>query len=313
MQESAPEPGRVSLEKIQTLTRMLMAVPRGWLVCVTVVAVVSLFQVNRASDGGLAFEFHVTNTTVLLLAVGWLPALLAVVAVAGGGLKTPAGEATTGGLLPVLQVLDTTAKQAILPTLVAGLEQAETASQPGARDQVRTLRQEAEQELAALPLDAQTARHELDGLAVEYDTVRAAEPPGRARTMHMSELVARARAAAVNARLGGSEFHERCLRFGEAPDGERIVTLTLIEALHEPDCFPAVLSGIGNSRSAFEQSRALRVAQRLLPSLDAAQRAQLRQVIDQQRGPGGHILPGTDRIVVADQIIGAMAGRTASS
>jgi hypothetical protein len=131
--------------------------------------------------------------------------------------------------------------------------------------------------------------------------------------MHMGELVASARAAAVNARLGGPELHERCLRFGEAPDGERIVTLTLIEALHEPDCFPAVLSGIGNSRSAFEQFRALRVAQGLLPSLDAAQRAQLRQVIDEQRGPGGYILPGTDRIVLADQITGALAGRTALS
>jgi hypothetical protein len=313
MQESAPEPGRVSLEKIQMLTRILMAVPRGWVACVAVAAIASLFQVNRAADGGLAFELHVTNTTVLLLAVGWLPALLAVVAMAGGGLKTPAGEATTGGLLPLLQVLDTTAKQAILPTLVAGLEQAETDSQPGARDQVRTLRREAEKELAALPLDAQTARRELDGLAVAYDAIRAGEPPGRARTMHMSELVASARAAAVNARLGRPELHERCLRFGEAPDGERIVTLTLIEALHEPDCFPAVLSGIGNSRSAFEQSRALRVAQRLLPSLDAAQRLQLRQMIDDQRGPGGYILPGTDRIVVADQITDAMAGRTVLS
>lgn len=307
MQDPTPEPGRVSLEKIQRLTRILMAVPHGWVACVAVAAVASLFQVNRAADGGLAFEFHVTNTTVLLLAVGWLPALLAVVAVAGGGLKTPAGEATTEGLLPLLQVLDTTAKQAILPTLVAGLEQAETASQPGARDQVRTLRREAEKELAALPLDAQTARRELDELAVTYDAIRAVEPPGRARTMHMSELVARARAAAVNARLGGPELRERCLRFGEAPDGERIVTLTLVEALHEADCFPAVISGIGTSRSAFEQFRALRVARGLLPSLDAAQRAQLRQVIDGQRGLGGYILPGTDRIVLADQITGAMA------
>jgi hypothetical protein len=313
MQESALESGQVSLEMIQRLTRILMAAPRGWVACVAIVSVVSLFQVNRSADGGLAFEFHVTNTTVLLLAVGWLPALLAVVAVAGGGLKTPAGEATTGGLLPLLQVLDTTAKQAILPTLVAGLEQAETASQPGTRDQVRTLRREAEKELAALPLDAQTARQELDRAAVAYDAIRATEPSGRTRTMHMSELVAGARAAAVNARLGGRDLNERCLRFGEAPDGERIVTLTLIEALHQPDCFPVVLSGIGNSRSAFEQSRALRVAQRLLPSLDASQRHQLRQVIARQQGPDGYILPGTDRITLADQITGAMASRMATS
>lgn len=311
--EPAPEPRRVSAEQIQKLMRMLMSVPRGWLACVGVAALASLFQVSRAAGGGFAFEFHVTNTTVLLLAVGWLPALLAVIAVAGGGLKTPAGEATTGGLLQVLQVLDVTAKQAVLPSLVAGLEQAETVIQPDERDQVRTLRQEAEGELAALPLDAQSARQELDALAVAYDAVRAQEPPGRARTMQMSSLVARARAAAVNARLGGQELHERCTRFGEAPPGERIVTLTLIEALHKRDCFPAVLDGIGNSRSAFEQYRALRVADRLLPSLDAAQRAQLLQVIDDQRSPGGYILLGTDRLALAGQITGAIASRTASS
>lgn len=313
MPESAPEPRRVSLEQIQKLTRMLMSVPRGWLACVGVAALASLFQVTRAADGGLVFEFHVTNTTVLLLAVGWLPALLAVVAVAGGGLKTPAGEATTGGLVPLLQALDVTARQAILPPLVAGLEQAETVSQPRDRDQVRALRQEAEQELAALPLDARTARQDLDALAAAYDTVRATEPPGRVRTMHMSELVARARAAAVNARLSRPELQERCSRFGEASQGERIVTLTVIEALQMRDCFPAVLDGIGGSRSAFEQYRALRVAQRLLPSLDEAQRAQLLQVIYDQRGPGGFILPGSDRLPLADQITSAIASRTASS
>ncbi len=312
MSESAPEPKRVSLEQIHRLMRMMLSVPRGWLACVGVAAVASLVQIDRAVGGGLAFELHVTDTTVLLLALAWLPALLAIVALAGGGLKTPAGEATTTGLLQVLQVLDVTARQAILPPLVAGLEQAETVIHPGERDQFRTLRQEAEGELAALPLDAQAAQQELDRLAVAYDTVRAQEPPGGARTMNMSELVVRARVVAVKARLSEQELHERCVRFGEAPPGERIVTLTLIEALDQHDCFPAVLSGIGHSRSAFEQYRALRVAQRLLPSLDATRRAQLLQVIDEQRGPGGYILPGTDRRALADQITASIARRTTS-
>jgi len=74
-----------------------------------------------------------------------------------------------------------------------------------------------------------------------------------------------------------------------------------------------VLGGIGSSRSAFEQYRALRVAQRLLQSLDGTQRAQLLQVIDEQRGPGGYILAGSDRLPLADQITGAIAAGTASS
>jgi hypothetical protein len=313
MTESAPEPKRVSLEQIHGLMRMLLSVPRGWLACVGLAAVVSLFRIARSADGGLAVEFHVTNTTVLLLALAWLPAVLAVVAVAGGGVKTPAGEATTTGLLQVLQVLDVTARQAILPPLVAGLEQAEAVIQPGERDQVRTLRQAAEGELAALPLDAQAAQQELDRLAVAYDTVRAQEQSGGERTMHMSELVVRARALAVKAHLSEPQVHERCMRFGEAPPGERIITLTLIEALHRHDCLPAVLGGIGNSRSAFEQYRALRVAQRLLPSLDGAQRAQLLQVINEQRGPGGYIVPGTDRLPLAEQITSVIAAGMASS
>ncbi len=313
MSESAPEPKRVSLEQIHRLMRMMLSVPRGWLACVGVGAVASLFRIARGTSGGLAVEFHVTSTTVLLLALAWLPALLAVVALAGGGVKTPAGEATTTGLLQVLQVLDVTARQAILPPLVAGLEQAEAVIRPGERDQIRTLRQAAEGELAALPMDAQAAQQELDRLGVAYDTVRAQEPSGGARRMHMSELVVRARALAVKAHLTEQELHERCVRFGEAPSGERIVTLTLIEALHKRDCFPAVLGGIGSSRSAFEQYRALRVAQRLLQSLDGTQRAQLLQVIDEQRGPGGYILAGSDRLPLADQITGAIAAGTASS
>ena len=149
-------------------------------------------------------------------------------------------------------------------------------------------------------------------MAVEYDRVMKS-PRGRARTVLTGELVARARAAAVNARLGGPELYERCTRFGKAPPGERIVTLTLIEALQTRDCFPAVLDGIGNSRSGFEQYRALGAAQSLLPSLDAVQRAQLLHVIDEQRGQRGYITSDPVRLALADQITGAIDGRTALS
>jgi hypothetical protein len=160
-------------------------------------------------------------------------------------------------------------------------------------------------------LNAQSARQELDALAVEYDGVRKMSS-GPARRVLTDELMVKVRAAAVNARLSGPELRERCTRFGEASPGERIVTLTLIEALQKRDCFSAVLDGIGNSQSAFEQNRALEVAQSLLPSLDAEQRADLRRKIDEQRGHG-YISSDPARRALADQITDAIDGRTASS
>lgn len=129
---------RVSVDQIRELMRLLLSVPRGWLAGVMVAVVASLFHIARAADGALTVEFRVTTTTTLLLALAWLPALLAVLAVAGGGVRTPAGEATTGGLLQVLQVLDPMTKRAVLPPLVAGLEQAETTISPEDRNQVRS-------------------------------------------------------------------------------------------------------------------------------------------------------------------------------
>jgi hypothetical protein len=51
------------------------------------------------STTGLSLTFHVTTITALFFALIWLPALLRVFALLGGGIKTPFGER-----LPVLLV-----------------------------------------------------------------------------------------------------------------------------------------------------------------------------------------------------------------
>ncbi|GCE27550.1 hypothetical protein KDA_30340 [Dictyobacter alpinus] len=47
---------------------------------------------------GLAIAFQITPTTALSFALLWLPALLRIFTLLGGGLKTPAGELSSPGI-----------------------------------------------------------------------------------------------------------------------------------------------------------------------------------------------------------------------
>lgn len=123
----------------------------------------------------------------------------------------------------------------------------------------------------------------------------------------LGEVVARARALAIQARLTVAELVERCNAFVRATPGQRIITLSLVEALDlGPSYFPAVLDAIRNSRSAFEQYRGLRVAGRMVPHLDTRQREHLMVALDEQRRPGGHITMDSDRRPLAENIAAAI-------
>jgi formylglycine-generating enzyme required for sulfatase activity len=72
--------------------------------------------------------------------------------------------------------------------------------------------------------------------------------------------------------------------FRRDTDGGRIVGLALAAKNPQRQHVDLALSGIANSRSAFEQYHALQLAQKLLPSLHPSAAAQLRQAIDLQIG-----------------------------
>ncbi len=65
----------------------------------------------------------------------------------------------------------------------------------------------------------------------------------------------------------------------------------------------AVLSSIGNSRTAMEQYQALRAAQALLPGLPAADAARLRTVVTAETSGNGYITAGTSRMELAQAIL----------
>jgi hypothetical protein len=309
VREPDPVQRRVLAEQLGELARIMLRVPRAWLAAVIVAALLSTFEISRSAGSGLSLTFHITTTTAILIALVWLPAVVAVLAGAGTGGRpeAAAGEVASAGALGALQALDPKTKQEVLPPLIAAFERAEVSAPQADQPRVRDLRRTVESELAATPVSAHQAREALARCAEEYETIRATGAPSHARTFELETLLARVRALAVQARLTPEEVSRWSVGFDGAPEGQRIVVLGLLQSLPpQPKCFDLVLSTVGHSRSAFEQYHALRAAEHLLPSLDARQWDRLAEVIERQRGPQGYITPGTERWPLSDRILEAL-------
>jgi hypothetical protein len=100
--EHASEARVITLEGIQGVLGLVVTVERRWATLMLVLAVLSMISVT-AKGGAIDGTIAVTPITVALIALIWLPALVNVIALAGGGLKTPAGEVSAGGLLKLIQ------------------------------------------------------------------------------------------------------------------------------------------------------------------------------------------------------------------
>ena len=113
-------------------------------------------------------------------------------------------------------------------------------------------------------------------IASEYRSVRGSMPAGKERTIALERIVARARQLATEQSFEPGEVI-RWLR--EGSDEERITALAMMEAKPEFRDFGAVLAAIKGSRSAFEQYHAMRVAESMIPTLNAGERQRLAEVI----------------------------------
>jgi hypothetical protein len=101
----ARELQRISLEDVDQLLAQVMNVRRGWAALVLLAAILSAVSLTF-KGGALEATVQVTAITAVLIGLVWLPAIVRVIALAGGGVKTPAGEATSGGLLDLLRSLE---------------------------------------------------------------------------------------------------------------------------------------------------------------------------------------------------------------
>lgn len=268
-----------AIEQLQALLAASVQLKRWWTWTMVAAAVLSTLRVERVANGDLGVTFRLTALTAILLALIWLPAVLRVIVVGGGSIKTPAGEATTRGLLDVLGSLDAETKRDTLPSVLAALTSPEAFASSEDRAAIRVMRREVAAELAAAsaPLRLGGVREGLHRYAREYERVRETEPPGHERTMRLTTLTAEARALARTVPLSTVDIRHLLDSGGE---GDRVIALVLAQDQPDARLFDLINDAIRNSRSAFEQYHALGAAYEMLALLSVDSRRQLLRTLE---------------------------------
>ncbi len=298
--QTAPEQKHVSKENLEWLLTKVLKLPRVWLVLSIIFVLLSIVEINWTRNAGLSFAIHVTTTTTIFLALMWLPALLAIFALVGGAVKTPAGEMSSPGLSNFLQVIDNDGLGVLLGKTAEVQKQS---TSPTEREKAQQVNKQL-QEIYVSRIPVTQRRKELENLAREYEELRERNPSNGARTLEMQSLWARMQALAPEAHLSPQEV---LAYLTSQEDGKRILGLAVALLSPEPEYFDALLPMIDASHSAFEQNRALYVAEALVPKLNRTQREKLRNVINNQRNydPAQHrwIAPGIDRDYISRRIL----------
>jgi hypothetical protein len=288
------------------LLQTILQVPRKWLVVSGLFAFLSLFEVNWTQETGFSFIFRVTNTTLLFLALVWLPALLQVFALVGGMIRTPAGEFTSPGIEQLLHLLDSETKDEALGALKVVLERAE--ERTPTPDELYQVRQKLNEEYI-LPLSTEQVRRELSHMANRYQELR--ESPSGARRNFLIEAIAGImRTLTPKAQLSVEEVKTH-LRSNH--QGQRLVGLSFLEsASADVGHFEEVLKLVDQPQSAFEQYHALQALEKMLPDLNSKEKQRIREVMHSQRqysqGKQQWIKPHSDRWYLSDRLLAAIGG-----
>jgi hypothetical protein len=184
-----------------------------------------------------------------------------------------------GGVLLVLAVLGTGIESlefggARLKLRAAAADKyalAEASEEAGNEDLAEQLRAEARTllEAAAGPV------------AANYRAIRWSMEAGPERTMALEAVVAQAHRLATEQSFEPDQVRD-WLRHGT--EEERITALAMMQARPDLRDFGAVVATIDDSRSAFEQHHAMRLALDMVDSLDEVQRIRLAQTVRSVRG-----------------------------
>jgi hypothetical protein len=115
-------------------------------------------------------------------------------------------------------------------------------------------------------------RHQLEGLARRYESVRASKKPGAERTKEMDGIVSAARLLCRDAHYTPEET---ITLLDSTRHGDRVVGLATVQATADPSTFAHVLKMVADPATPFEQYHALRALESLRPGLTAEQRADI--------------------------------------
>lgn len=145
--------------------------------------------------------------------------------------------------------------------------------------------------------EAATFEQEFTWLAQEYESMRKRMQAGNDRTWLMNQFVVRIQGLA--GQRGAARMAERI--FSLNSDGARVVGLALARKEPQRQHIELALSGIRDSRSAFEQYQALQLARQLAPVLHPSAAAELATAVKSQMG---HTITSADssRMDIAVQL-----------
>ena len=296
----------MSPEQAQTFLSMVMGIPRPWMVAMILLAIVSSIDLRRPASGGYSLHFGVGTAALVAIALLWLPPVLRLLSLTGGGLKAFGLEASAGGLRNAPDAL--IVGLARIRTEVSEVERVT----PNAAQLTESVRVEVDR-IASAYLDgtASVTTDALDALARRYEHVRATTSPSPARAVSMNQILNEAR---VRARAAPDVAARAGLRLLSSPaDGDRVIGLALLQQQPNPDALPGTLRLVQTAKSAFEQYHALVAIKAMAPLLSSEQRTEAAETLKREqadpRGVGlmqDRYLPGAFESSLAE--LGADTG-----
>lgn len=222
--------------------------------------------------------------------------------------SSPVGDPPGIRALDIEAALGAVRRQLLLDALEWGpLETGELLAESGLRSELALPlldALEAEGTLRRVPQGGAERWENPRAVYLVYDELRRQVPSSDARTSAMEGLVARIRDLAGRGRFDAGEVRAM---WGSAHEGRRIAALAAMLGAPELRELDIVLQGISGSRTAFEQFQALAVAAGMLKNLSETDRVRVREAIHTQMQPGGWILPGTDRAVLASRMMAELS------
>ncbi len=248
-------------------------------------------------------DFSVTTTTIGVVALIWLPALLRLLSLTGGRVKAAGVEASASGLLGStddfisdLTNIRTVTEEAVMQT-------------PQADEKLTAVAEQVEQMAAQYlgTIDAVTDESVVR-LAESYKKLRSSMEPGTERTVEMTRIVNEARV-----RAGADP--ERAKRLGSLlvrskEQGQRIVGLAFLQEAPAPSSFEDLLTLVRDSATAFEMFHALLALKSLAPDLGRRERSTAAEILRAEAGDprGVGVMDDPNLPSLINDVIGVLGG-----
>lgn len=268
-----------SIENIKLLLDKIIEIPALWIILVCILTLASTLRIEdlcavfiSGNLDSLKIHFEITSITVILLITIWIPCLLKLIGLLGGGIKVNNTEFSTTGLIKSLT------------DLIGAIDIIEPSLDPTQGDDVKLIRDNAERELATtFTQNINNARAQMLKLSSDYESIRKNMSPSKERTAMQGNIFTQMRVHCSIIRYSKSEIKD----FLESKSlGNRIIGLAAVQIDLDFQFFSQIIQIIEKSTVPYEQYQAIRVLENFIQYLNKDQCALVRKVLNYQRS--GH-------------------------